>query len=161
MTEMAAGEPESTKQPRLWLVTLVVAAVSMLLGVAVGGGTLYLTGWRYQPDRAFSVIVFLKEGTTAEQKAAIQATLEKMPSRNGVHLETKAEAYAHYKELFKGETLSEYITPDTLPESFRLSIVAKEFDCKPVFELRKLPGIGQIIVGTAVTKKHPGGSVVC
>ncbi|WP_433291709.1 permease-like cell division protein FtsX [Actinoplanes sp. CA-030573] len=159
--EAAPVVPERRPARALWLVALLTAAVSMLLGVGIGAGALLVGGWRYQPDREFNVSVFLKEGATAAEKSAIQAELAKMPAKDGVHLETKAEAYQRFKELWKDDPQAPEITPDVLPESFKLVVVGKEFDCAPVRTVRKLPKVGDVIIAAAVTEKHPGLGVHC
>lgn len=164
VSEAAIPEPTVPGRRRvrgIWLIALLTAAVSMLLGACVGAGALLFAGWRYQPDREFNVSVFIKEGATAAEKSAIQAELAKMPAKNGVHLETKAEAFQHFKELWKDDPQAPDITADVLPESFKLAVVGKEFDCAPIRTVRKLPKVADVIITAMVTKKHPGLTVHC
>lgn len=61
-------------------------------------------------------------GATEEQTATIQADLEKLrPLVAEVYFESKAEAYQRFKERFDTE-LAANITPESLPESYRVKL---------------------------------------
>ncbi len=60
---------------------------------------------------------------TKEQRAAIQADLDKLrPLVADVFYESKAEAFARFKEQFSGSAIAENITPEQLPESYRVKL---------------------------------------
>lgn len=62
---------------------------------------------------------------TQEQTAAIRADLGSpalKPYIDTVYYESKEEAYAHFKEQFKGSVLADNVVADQLPESFRVKL---------------------------------------
>jgi cell division transport system permease protein len=59
---------------------------------------------------------------TEEQKASIKSDLLKLPLVQKVYYESSQEAYTHYKEQFKGSRLADSLTPDQMPESFRVKL---------------------------------------
>lgn len=71
-----------------------------------------------------SSIAFTCTGTVTEpQRAAIQTTLEGLtPTVQGVFYESSADAYERFKEQFEGSSILANVSPDALPESFRVKI---------------------------------------
>lgn len=62
---------------------------------------------------------------TAAQKSQIQADLS-APQLAGyikkVYFESKQQAYDHFKEQYKDSALAENVTPDQMPESYRVDL---------------------------------------
>ncbi|MGS2588276.1 permease-like cell division protein FtsX [Streptomyces hebeiensis] len=64
-----------------------------------------------------------KGAVTGEQKKEIEADLDKMSDIvETVHHETSDEAYKHYKERYGDSPIAATITPDQMPESFRVKL---------------------------------------
>ncbi|GGZ21868.1 permease-like cell division protein FtsX [Streptomyces poonensis] len=59
---------------------------------------------------------------TTQQKEQIKADLEKMSVVDEVLYESQDEAYKHYKEQFGDSPLAASITPDQMPESYRIKL---------------------------------------
>ncbi|MGW6741044.1 permease-like cell division protein FtsX [Streptomyces sp. NPDC055025] len=64
----------------------------------------------------------VKGAVTGEQKKQIETDLKKMDIVETVHYETADEAYKHYKEKYGDSPIAGSITPDQLPESFRVKL---------------------------------------
>ena len=69
-------------------------------------------------------VAFTCTGTVTEpQRAAIQTTLEGLtPTVQEVFYESSADAYERFKEQFEGSSILANVSPDSLPESFRVKI---------------------------------------
>jgi cell division transport system permease protein len=66
---------------------------------------------------------------TQDQRDAIRADLDKMPEVQKVYYESKRQAYTHFKEQFKNSAIVDNVTPDQMPESFRVKLVnPQQFD---------------------------------
>ncbi|MFE3829748.1 permease-like cell division protein FtsX [Streptomyces sp. NPDC059092] len=64
-----------------------------------------------------------KGAATGQQKDQIKADLAKMDTIvENVHYETSDEAYKHYKERYGDTPIAATITPDQMPESFRVKL---------------------------------------
>lgn len=80
---------------------------------------------------------------TAEQRSQIEADLRALPQVERVYYESQQEAYERFKEQFRGTAIAENVTPDSLPESFRVKlkdptqfdVVAGAFEGRPGVEL--------------------------
>ncbi len=60
---------------------------------------------------------------TDAQKQQIQADLESLkPLVDTVYYESSTEAYARFKEQFKNSPIAQNVSPDALPESFRVKL---------------------------------------
>jgi cell division transport system permease protein len=69
------------------------------------------------------VSIFLKPNVTAQQKDGLEAALTSDPLVREVDFETKQEAYERFKELFRdAPELVDAVSPDKLPESFRVKL---------------------------------------
>lgn len=82
---------------------------------------------------------------TPEQQENLQQLLESPSVKqyiNDFHFESRAEAYAHFKEQFSNSPIVDSVTPDQLPASFRLSmkdpekyqIISETFSSQPGVE---------------------------
>ncbi|MFJ1745957.1 permease-like cell division protein FtsX [Streptomyces sp. NPDC088116] len=63
-----------------------------------------------------------KGAVTGEQKKQIETDLDKMDIVETVHHETSDEAFKHYKERYGDSPIASTITPDQMPESFRVKL---------------------------------------
>ncbi|MEU8813609.1 permease-like cell division protein FtsX [Actinoplanes sp. NPDC048796] len=160
-------EPEVLSAPRTSRAVLIAVAVLIaLLGIlaGAGGGVGYLlhSGFRKPVERSYGVSVFLKADATEAQRTALRDQLEKAPHQGEVVFETKAQALARFKELWKDdpEFLAK-VGPNSLPESYRLSWKGTTFDCGPMKAAGKMPGVNDVVITMYPEKKEPGGSIRC
>jgi len=56
------------------------------------------------------------------QRSSIQADLQALPVVEKVYYESQSQAYQHFQENFKGSAIAQNVTPDQLPESFRVKL---------------------------------------
>jgi len=63
---------------------------------------------------------------TQDQRDSIRADLDSMPQVQKVYYESKREAYSRFKEQFKNSAIVDNVTPDQMPESFRVKLVNPE-----------------------------------
>lgn len=59
---------------------------------------------------------------TANQRIQIQQDLEALSVVSSVYYESQAEAFQRFQERFKGSAIASNVTPDQLPESFRVKL---------------------------------------
>ncbi|MFJ8658607.1 permease-like cell division protein FtsX [Streptomyces sp. NPDC093795] len=113
--------------------------ISVALSLALFGGALLMreqvsTMKDYWYDKV-NVSIYLctkgdaTEGTkcpkgavTAQQKKQIEADLRKMDVVETVYYESADEAFKHYKEKYSDTAIASVITPDQMPESFRVKL---------------------------------------
>ncbi|MEU8778893.1 permease-like cell division protein FtsX [Streptomyces sp. NPDC048606] len=67
-----------------------------------------------------------KGAVTPEQKTGIEAELKKMRLVQTVMYESSDDAYMHYKERFGHTALASVVTPDQMPDSFRVKLTDPE-----------------------------------
>ena len=58
----------------------------------------------------------------ADQRLAIQQDLQALPVVQTVFYESQSQAYQHFQERFKNSAIAQNVTPDQLPESFRVKL---------------------------------------
>jgi cell division transport system permease protein len=63
---------------------------------------------------------------TQDQRDSIRADLDSMPEVEKVYYESKRKAYSRFKEQFKNSAIVGNVTPDQMPESFRVKLVNPE-----------------------------------
>ncbi|MFD8545819.1 permease-like cell division protein FtsX [Streptomyces sp. NPDC059649] len=63
-----------------------------------------------------------KGAATQQQKDDIKAELDRLPIVQNVQYESSDQAYKHYKEQFGDTPVAGLVTPDQLPESFRVKL---------------------------------------
>jgi cell division transport system permease protein len=100
------------------------------------------------------VSVYLKEGVSQAEIDALGRKIAAIPEVEEHYFETKEQAYARYKELFReSETLLENVSPDAMPESFRIKL--KDPQTFPVIRARLAgePAIDEIRDEQALLKK--------
>ena len=59
---------------------------------------------------------------TANQRLTIQQDLQEMSVVDSVFYESQSQAFAHFQERFKDSAIAQNVTPDQLPESFRVKL---------------------------------------
>jgi cell division transport system permease protein len=92
------------------------------------------------------VTVFLDPTVPEEQKRTIDSALRRLPSVEEVRFESRQEAYARFKELFKdAPDLVSSVKPDSLPESFRVTLKTASGVCEVVRRISGLPGVDQVV----------------
>ena len=114
---------------------------------------------------------------TDAQRTAIQADLNSLPVVQTVYYESQAQAYQHFQERFKGSAIAQNVTPDQLPESFRVklkdptqfNVVQSAFSGRPgvdtvqdqrtildkFFKLLNVLRNGALLIGTAIPFGSP------
>jgi cell division transport system permease protein len=136
---------------------LSIIAVAVLLLVGLSGCTL-VEGKDSEEQKLEKLLneeaevsVFLKDDVTAQQKIDIEARLRALPDVKELVFETKAEAYAKFKQLWASESpeFVEKVSPDALPESFRVRFVDQDAvrrlrDTAVKAELEALPGVDNL-----------------
>lgn len=136
----------------LWRnVTMTIAMIiTMAVSLTMLGASL-LMYWQVQDMKEFfydkiEVSIYLKKDVTDEQRAAIEAAIKEDPLVDRYEHETREQAYEHFKEMFQdAPDLVSSVTPETLPESFRVSLKNPE-EYQQAFEKYKdYPGISDII----------------
>ncbi|MEV6299558.1 permease-like cell division protein FtsX [Actinoplanes sp. NPDC051861] len=92
------------------------------------------------------VSVFLAEDATEAQKSSINQTIESSPLVEEMKHETKEEAFARFKVLWKDSPdFVNSISPESLPESYRVRLTNPEQYSEFAKQIEGLPGIRQII----------------
>ncbi len=59
---------------------------------------------------------------SAAQRLSIQQDLKSLPVVQDVYYESQSEAFSRFQERFKGSAISQNVTADQLPESFRVKL---------------------------------------
>jgi cell division transport system permease protein len=82
---------------------------------------------------------------TAPERDAIKAVLESLrPTVEEVFYESQQEAFDRFKQQFKNSPILDNVTPDSLPESFRVKLVNAEDFSKVTLAVGDLPGVEQV-----------------
>ena len=113
-------------------VVITVAISLSLLGVGLLANSQVRVMKDYWYDK-IEVSIFLcsslSEGSscakgviTQEQKIGIQRDLQTLPVVEVVFYESQSEAYKRFQERFAGSAIAQNVTPDQLPESFRIKL---------------------------------------
>jgi cell division transport system permease protein len=134
---------------------LTVAVVLTVLVAGVLGGAAYLLHAQVDTMKGYwydkvEVAVYLCSADSAtpscegkdvtdQQRSAIQAELQALPQVEAVYYESKTDAYKHFQEQFGNSPIASSVTPDSLPESFRVklhdptqyAVVASSFAGRP------------------------------
>jgi cell division transport system permease protein len=109
--------------------------VAMILTTAISlglmGTGLLIAGMIQEMKQIYydkvQVSIFLADSVTDPQRQAIETQLKASPEVKSFIYESKAEAYARFKEQFKQQPELVQNTPqDALPESFRVELVNPE-----------------------------------
>lgn len=81
---------------------------------------------------------------TAEQRTNIETILGSLESVQEIFYESSADAYAQFKEQFAGSAILANISPDALPESFRVKLDNPENFEKVAGALQSVQGVESI-----------------
>ena len=143
----------------LWRnVTMTIAMIiTMAVSLTLLGASLLLykqvDTMRQVYNEEVEVSMFLKaEGTTAEQKAAIEADLHSDPLVANVDFETKDQAYEKFKLLFaSAPDLVNLTKTESLPESYRIKL--KDTNTFDTFEAKYSKYVGDGGVEVIVDQK--------
>ncbi len=81
---------------------------------------------------------------TAEQRTNIETVLGTLESVQEIFYESSADAYAQFKEQFAGSAILANISPDALPESFRVKLDNPENFEKVAGALQSVQGVESI-----------------
>ncbi|WP_157441538.1 permease-like cell division protein FtsX [Actinoplanes awajinensis] len=156
-------QPAAPARSRRGVPPALAAVVALLVGAGGAAGGLYLAGWREVPEQSYNVMVILKQEATPEQKAAVKAVLEKLPTPTGLHLATRAEAYAEAKQAYAGvdSDAVDALTEESMPESYRVTTSSRDFDCAPLKPLTSLQGISKLSIVRPNTADSPGAQIIC
>ena len=57
-----------------------------------------------------------------EQRDTIKSDIEALPVVDKVYYESQSQAFTHFQERFKGSAIAQNVTPDQLPESYRVKL---------------------------------------
>jgi cell division transport system permease protein len=153
--------PPPPARRRRWVPLALVGVAALLVGAAIATVTVLAVNAGAQQHR-YDVTVFLAHDTTAAQKNAIRTALNRLHPVDGIQFEDRQQAYAKFQEMFKDHPdLLTSTKPDSLPESFRLATSATEFDCPALNNIRRLPGVDDVVVVQPAVHGHPGAKVTC
>ena len=90
-------------------------------------------------------VAFTCTGTvTEEQRKNIETILGSLESVQEIFYESSADAYAQFKEQFAGSAILANISPDALPESFRVKLDNPENFEKVAGSLQSVQGVESI-----------------
>jgi cell division transport system permease protein len=133
---------------RNWVVTF--AAIStVFISLFLLGSFLLLSkqagAWIDLYTAKVEVAVFLTDDISLEQQNRLGEMLNDMPEVSTVHYESKDEAYARFKELFKSNpSLVENVSKDALPASYRVKLKEPDKFKVVAARLEGQPGIDEI-----------------
>src|SRR3989337_2160963 len=63
---------------------------------------------------------------TQDQRESIRSDLDALPEVERIYYESKQQAYERFKEQFRNSAIVDNVTPDQMPESFRVKLVDPE-----------------------------------
>ncbi|GAA1585502.1 permease-like cell division protein FtsX [Actinoplanes couchii] len=145
-----------------WLRLFAVAAGAVVLGSLASTTAMLLAGWRYAPERQFSVAVYLEPDAGTDQREAVQDALGGLPEGTGVRLETREEAYARFRERVANDPDQlAGVDAGSMPESLHLITNGRSFDCDPIPGIRKLSGVDRVRVVMKPLAGRWGAEVAC
>ncbi|HEY0663698.1 MAG TPA: permease-like cell division protein FtsX, partial [Thiobacillaceae bacterium] len=136
----------------LWRnVTMTVAMIiTMAVSLTMVGASL-LMFWQVRDMKNYfyekiEVSIYLKKDITDDERAALEAAIKDDPMVEHYEHETKEQAYENFKKMFQdAPDLVSSVKPDTLPESFRVSLKNPEEYQKAFEKYKSYPGISDII----------------
>lgn len=133
-----------------------------MLGSVGSTTAMLLSGWRYTPEREFTVAVYLEPDAAPKQRDAARDALARLPDGSGVRLETREEAYDRFRERVSNdpEQLAG-VEPESMPESLHLVATGRGFDCGPIPAIRDLSGVDRVRVVMRPLAGRWGAEVGC
>ena len=128
-------------------VSLFLLGAALLVGRQVGIIVDYSTA-------KVEVSVFLKDSATAPQIEHLRTTLNDIPEVDTIDFESRAEAYARFKEIFANQpALVENVPPDAMPQSFRVKLADPEKFEVVAARLAGQPGIDKVVDQREILKR--------
>ncbi|MGI5212725.1 permease-like cell division protein FtsX [Plantactinospora sp. CA-290183] len=143
------GAADRSAAWRPWILLAAVAVLAMLVGAGAATAVVlaFAPDGPPRPQQRYETRVTLTMDATAEQKAAVEAALTARYPADGVRLESRAETWERFREVFKDDPeLLDRVRPDDLPESFLVRSGGRVFDCAGLAPVERLPGVDQIRV---------------
>ena len=134
--------------PRLLLLAALAVLALLVAGTAV------VVAWYRDAHPApvppappgYQVSVFLTADATGPDKRAIEAALPDLRPVGGIQFETRQEAWQRFKEQFKDSPdLVNSTRPESLPESYRLTVPDLPAVCPALHRIRQLPGVDEVV----------------
>jgi cell division transport system permease protein len=124
LSEVATGLRRNLTMTVAMILTTAISLGLMGTGLLIAGMISEMKQIYYDKVQ---VSIFLADGVTDQQRSAIKAKLADSPEVKGFIYESKAEAYARFKQQFSQQPELVQNTPqDALPESFRVELVNPE-----------------------------------
>jgi cell division transport system permease protein len=124
LSEVATGLRRNLTMTVAMILTTAISLGLMGTGLLIAGMISEMKQIYYDKVQ---VSIFLADGATDQQRSAIESKLKSSPEVKNFIYESKAEAYARFKEQFKQQPELVQNTPqDALPESFRVELVNPE-----------------------------------
>ena len=129
--------------------TGTVSSAAMVLGPAKPACT-----WPAAGNDVSDVSIFLTDTVTQSQRAALDTALRAEPAVRDLRFESREEAYANFVKLWKSSPdFVKSVGPESLPESFRLTLADRGAYPALAAKYQGRPGV-QDIVG----RNCPGGT---
>ena len=86
-----------------------------------------------------------QRAVTPEQRTQIEASLNGLTGVvENVFYESQQDAYNRFKEQFKNSPILENVTPESMPESFRVKLANPEDFAKVAAAVGTSPGVEQV-----------------
>jgi len=124
LSEVATGLRRNLTMTVAMILTTAISLGLMGTGLLIAGMISEMKQIYYDKVQ---VSIFLADGVTDPQRQAIEAKLKASPEVKSYLYESKAEAYARFKQQFSQQPELVQNTPqDALPESFRVELVNPE-----------------------------------
>ncbi|MCU1615286.1 MAG: hypothetical protein JWO98_2826, partial [Frankiales bacterium] len=124
LSEVATGLRRNLTMTVAMVLTTAISLGLMGTGLLIAGMISEMKQIYYDKVQ---VSIFLADGVTDQQRSAIQTKLKSSPEVKTFVYESKAEAYARFKQQFSQQPELVQNTPqDALPESFRVELVNPE-----------------------------------
>jgi cell division transport system permease protein len=140
----------------------VTMTIAMIITMAVSLTMLGASGLLYlqvanMKDRYYAdieVSIFLAEAVTEDQKASLKTALESDPLVKEVIYESKEDAHNRFKEMYAdAPDLVNAVTPDKMPESFRVRLNNPEQYQQIYDKYKQSEGVDEIVNQKALLDK--------
>ncbi|MFZ5851045.1 MAG: permease-like cell division protein FtsX [Actinomycetota bacterium] len=81
---------------------------------------------------------------TPQERTQIEQDLKSLPQVQAVFYESQDQAYARFKEQFKNSAIADNVTPDAMPESFRVKLKDPQQYAVVATAFQGRPGVEQV-----------------
>lgn len=144
----------------LWrnVIMTIAMIITMTISLTMLGGSLLVYRWvddmrQFYYDKV-EVSIFLDNEITDEQRLQLQGSLSGDPLIRTVTYESKDQAYARFKQMYRtSPDLLEATTPTALPASFRIKLKDPKQYKTVSNKYRTRPGVDDIIDQQELLKK--------